>query len=189
MKKGSALILSIVAAVAVIGLAFVLTSPIQSPTGGIPGSGQIIPAFKVAICHKGTTLFVAPGAVPGHQGHGDTIGPCGAPTPTTPPVEPTATPIPTDTLVPTPTSPEPTSTQVAPTPTPTCVPLQGPCSDSTQCCNGASCENGQCVTPPPTPTPTCVPFQGPCSDSTQCCNGASCENGQCVTPPPTSTPF
>ncbi len=152
MKKGSALILSIVAAVAVIGLAFVLTSPIQSPTGGIPGSGQIIPSFKVAICHKGTTLFVAPGAVPGHQGHGDAIGPCGA-----------FTPSPTDTLVPTPTSPEPTATQVGPTPTPTCVPFQGPCTDSTQCCNGASCEDGQCVTPSPTPTtpqqsPTSTPF-------------------------------
>ncbi len=108
MKKGSALILSIIAAVAIIGLAFVLMQPTQNPTGAIPGSGQIIPAFKVPVCHSGTTLFVSPGAVPEHQAHGDALGACGAvPTPTTPTETLVPTEMPTETPV---TPPEPTGT-------------------------------------------------------------------------------
>ncbi len=128
MKKGSALILSIVAAVAVIGLAFVLMQPTQNPTGAIPGSGQIIPAFKVAVCHDGTTLYIAPGAVPEHQAHGDIIGTCGAPTPTTPPATPTDTPQATDTPSPTetPVNPTETPTPTVPEATPTDVPTPEP---------------------------------------------------------------
>ena len=31
---------------------------------------------KVQVCHKGKTLTVAAPAVPAHQGHGATMGPC-----------------------------------------------------------------------------------------------------------------
>jgi hypothetical protein len=43
MKKGSALILITVVAVAVIGLAFIIASNIESPTGNAIGSGSSIP--------------------------------------------------------------------------------------------------------------------------------------------------
>ena len=44
---------------------------------------------RVVICHKGATTSVPAPAVPGHLGHGDTLGPCG-----TIPPQPTATPVP-----------------------------------------------------------------------------------------------
>jgi hypothetical protein len=31
---------------------------------------------KVEICHKGKTITVAAPAVPAHEKHGDTVGPC-----------------------------------------------------------------------------------------------------------------
>jgi hypothetical protein len=43
MKKGSALILTVVVAVAVIGIAFILADDLESPTGNAIGSGSSIP--------------------------------------------------------------------------------------------------------------------------------------------------
>ncbi len=43
MKKGSAVILTIVLAVAAIGLAFILVGKVENPTGAIPGGGGNIP--------------------------------------------------------------------------------------------------------------------------------------------------
>ncbi len=58
------------------------------------------PEDMVEVCHSGGTLLVAPDAVNGHIGHGDSPGPCAdQPTPTATPtagptstLEPTATP-------------------------------------------------------------------------------------------------
>ena len=30
----------------------------------------------ILVCHNGRTLSISPDAWPGHQGHGDTCGPC-----------------------------------------------------------------------------------------------------------------
>jgi hypothetical protein len=44
----------------------------QSNNPGTP----VGPKPKVQICHKGRTITVSLAAVPGHLGHGDSIGPC-----------------------------------------------------------------------------------------------------------------
>jgi hypothetical protein len=47
-----------------------------------PGSGNdCVGNDKVDICHKGKTLTVSSCAIPGHLGHGDTLGACGIPPP------------------------------------------------------------------------------------------------------------
>lgn len=84
--------LSAVAAAAALAHVLVMAGP------AAPSSGPA-PASTTTLCHKpGTpaqqTVEVESSAVPGHLGHGDTIGACGAP-PTTPPpptVPPTVPP-------------------------------------------------------------------------------------------------
>ena len=45
--------------------------------GGSPAVGRHSPPKqKVAVCHHGKTISVAPEAVPAHVRHGDTLGPC-----------------------------------------------------------------------------------------------------------------
>jgi len=43
MKKGSAFILIMVVVVAVVGIAFILSSGVESPTGNAVGSGSVVP--------------------------------------------------------------------------------------------------------------------------------------------------
>ena len=51
-----------------------LTATLLSACGsyGPPGQG----GEKVAVCHKGKTLWIAEPAVDAHLKHGDTLGPC-----------------------------------------------------------------------------------------------------------------
>jgi hypothetical protein len=65
------------------------------------------------------------------------------------------------------------STIVAPVPaqaqSPTCVPAQGTCASSSQCCTPLQCNNGKC----------CSAAGAVCSTNTDCCSGFACINGAC----------
>jgi len=63
-------------------MVFSSIAPVLQAVASVPENGDEDPDDgKVTICHKpGTpaekTLSVPPSAVPGHLGHGDTLGPC-----------------------------------------------------------------------------------------------------------------
>jgi coenzyme PQQ synthesis protein D (PqqD) len=96
------------------GLAVGAAVPAVISLGLTAGSARAHDA-KVQVCHRGRTIWVSKEALPAHLAHGDTLGPCGATTTTSPPTTTgTTTPRPTTTTeVPT-TSPAPTTTPPAP---------------------------------------------------------------------------
>jgi hypothetical protein len=52
---------------------------------------------------------------------------------------------------------------------------QPPCSADADCCNGATCQNGNCVST----GQSCVQLGGSCTNNSDCCNG-NCAGGFCA---------
>ena len=73
----AARLLAVAAAIA--GTAWILPSAFGSskPSAAQGAYGNAYGLHRVAICHKGHTIYVAEPAVPAHLAHGDSIGACG----------------------------------------------------------------------------------------------------------------
>ena len=90
-------VVSVVAAMALLSVLFVVSVAFAEQDGGVLGEE------KVTICHKGQTITVAEPAVQAHLKHGDTPGPCPTTTTTAAPTTTTVAPT-TTTLLPTTTT-------------------------------------------------------------------------------------
>jgi hypothetical protein len=77
-KPLASVALALLVAVAVLALAGVSFAGNGHGKGGSPSSAQYkqYGHHRVALCHKGHTIFVAPPAVKAHLKHGDKLGAC-----------------------------------------------------------------------------------------------------------------
>ena len=80
-KPLATVVLALLAAVAVMALAGVSFAGNGHGKGGSAGAqyssgGKQYGKHRVAICHKGHTIYVAPPAVKAHLKHGDKLGAC-----------------------------------------------------------------------------------------------------------------
>jgi hypothetical protein len=124
---------------------------------------KCVASGQVTICHQGQTLTVSNCALPAHQAHGDTLGPC-PPPPSPPP--PSGCP-----------DDRPPCGSVCCAPTQTCLPGNtcGCAADQVACqtgfCATATCPDG--VTPRNTTTcacgGVCPDSRAPCGTSAECC--------------------
>jgi hypothetical protein len=80
-KPLAAVSLALLIAVAALALAGVSVAGNGHGKGGSAGAqyssgGKQYGKHRVALCHKGHTIYVAPPAVKAHVKHGDTLGAC-----------------------------------------------------------------------------------------------------------------